>query len=396
MIPWISIIMISFWFSGNRLPCALGVSSVTPNFYGMHLEANLSTNSTNLLISIGWRLTWSTQSQPPNEKLNLLCDVYGNCPSGPSALTLMPLTAYCTMTGTSYDGTQYLSWAGINRQLSYPLSVIPLLPSNSLSTNDTNSSSLMFYISDRDWGLVTIYSNYALWSGILDILVTPRTDPTGGFNSSPRSTITAIVVMFPRCGGWNFTIPTSDPDGDTVQCSWSGTGWSSYCAQQSQIGYPGGYPFTLSSNCVLTYTGGLVTSSVFYSICIQMEDYYVSDLANYEAEFIANNGTNVTLPTPLSSAPLQFIVEISPNITSPCVLVSPLFSDPCILSCTQSISSVVPQSIVPSSYSNSINSTVYLNCSNGYYANPSNLSVTCVQTSTTTAQWIVNGLCFSM
>ena len=274
-------ILVYIWLWGNQWTRSWGLSSVEPIYYGMHLSADLNSNGTDLLISIAWQLTWSSQSPPPNEMLHLMCDVYGNCPSGPSYIVLMPSTAYCTTLGTSYDGTQYLSWAGINRQLLYPLSVIPLLPANSIATNDTNSSMLSFLIMDHDWGLITIYSNFAFYTGILELLVTPRTD-NKGFNNTPRSTLTAIVVMFPRCGGWNFTIPTSDPDGDPVQCSWSGTGWSSYCAQQSQSGYPCGYPFTLSRNCVLTYTGGFVTSSVYYAICIQMEDFYANDLSKYE------------------------------------------------------------------------------------------------------------------
>ena len=144
------LILVYIWLWGEECIRSCGLSSVQPNYYGMHLAANLNSNGTDLIISISWQLTWSSQSPPPNEFLHLMCDVYGNCPSGPSYIVLMPSTAYCTTLGTSYDGTPYLIWAGIDRQLSYPLSVIPLLPANSIATNDTNSSSLNLLIMDRD------------------------------------------------------------------------------------------------------------------------------------------------------------------------------------------------------------------------------------------------------
>ena len=213
--------------------------------------------------------------------------------------------------------------------------------------------------------------------------MTSRRKDNGGFNSTPRSPVAAIVVLFPGCGGYNFTIPNYDPDGDTVWCRWSNA--TAECNRCCKRAYGAPYPFTLSNDCVLTYTGGLVGSKVYYAVCIQMEDYYESDIADYEAALIAYNDTNRTATAPhrLSSASLQFVVEVSPNI-SPCQAVSPLINDKCSLgllgtiTCTQSITSVVSNAIVPMGYNKTINSTVHLNCSNGYYPNPSNFSVTCV------------------
>ena len=382
------ITLISLWVWWNHWGLVWGISSTRPYYYGVHLATNLVSNGTDLIISIAWRFTWSSQNQPSNEYLYNLCYNGVPCPSGSQNIRATSQNAYCTMPGTSFDGTTYVPWVGISSELYYPLSAIP-----------DNYSSIDIFVTDRDWGLVPIYTpSFAFWGALTIIMISHRTDNIT-FNNSPRSTLTAIVVLYPGCGGWNFTIPTTDPDGDVVQCRWSvGTGECNYCCQQSQVKYPGGYPFALSNDCVLTYTGNLESSSVNFAVCIQLEDYYASDWANYTAALIAANGKNqmVTPPQPLSSASLQFIVKISPNTISPCVAVSPLLTDPCIISCTQSISSLVPQSVVPSSYSNSVNSTVLLNCSNGYYANPSSLSVTCVQVNSTSAQWVANGKCSSM
>ena len=365
-------------------------ASTRPYYYGEHLTTNLASNGTDLIISISWRFSWSSQMQPSNEMLYYLCYDGTPCPSGPNYIRFMSQTAYCTTPGTSFDGTPYLPWVGIDSEFYYPLSTIP-----------SNYSFIDMFVMDRDWGLVPIYTTAAYWTALINVMISRRTD-TKEFNSSPRSSLTAIVVLYPQCGGWNFTISTSDPDGDVVRCRWSLPNTEcNYCCQQSQIKYPGGYSFSLSDNCELTYTGGLVNSSMTYSVCIQMEDYYqatyANDWANYQAALVAAIGRNetVTPPQPLSTASLQFIVKISPDTTSPCVPVSPLFSDPCTLSCNRSISSLVPMAIVPTSYSNNVNSIVYLSCSNGYYAIPTILSVTCVQTSSPSAQWVVNGMCTS-
>ena len=313
------------------------------------------------------------------------------CLYKPQKTRVMPQNAYCTTPGTSFDGTTYVAWVGVYNEFSYSLSEVP-----------KNYSSFygLLLVSDRSWGLVPIYSSssYATWSAQTMFMISPRMD-NNEFNNSPRSTLTAIVVLYPGCGGWNFTIPTSDPDGDIVRCRWSDIDQEcKYCCQKSQVKYPGGYPFALSDDCVLTYTGGLVNISVNFAVCIQLEDYYINDWDDYAAALIAANGPNqtVTPPQPLSSASLQFIVKLSPNTISPCVPASPLLTDPCVVSCNQNISSIVSQSVVPSSYSNSVNSTVVLSCANGYYANPSSLSVTCVQVNSTSAQWVANGMCSCM
>ena len=259
------ITLISLWFWQNHwgLVCGIGPTRPYYEYYGEHLATNLVSNGTDLIISIAWRFTWSSQNQPSYKLLNFIGIGIAPCPSGPQQIRVNSQNTYCTMPETSFDGTTYVPWAGIDSELYYPLSVIP-----------DNYSSIDIFVTDHDWGLVAIAPlfGYAFLGALTMVMISPRTD-NGGFNNSPRSTLTAIVVLYPGCGGWNFTIPTTDPDGDIVQCRWSvGSAECNYCCQQSQVEYLGGYPFTFSNDCILTYMGGLVNSSVNFAICIQIED----------------------------------------------------------------------------------------------------------------------------
>ena len=355
------------------------------HFYGEELAATLTSNATHLIITINWRLTWNTIKQPSSEKL-YTCVSGAPCPNGPNPILMAPKTAICKSTVTSIDGLSYIPWTGLDSELYY-----------SLNATLANYSTIGMTFQDRDWGLVTDFGNSGNFGGQLIVMTSRRKD--GGFNSTPRSPVAAIVTLFPGC---------NDPDGDVVWCRWSTA--TAECNRCCKSGYGAPYPFTLSNDCVLTYTGGLVTSKIYYAVCIQMEDYYATDVAVYEAA-IADNGTNqtnqtATPPERLSSASLQFVVEISPNI-NPCQAVSLLINDKCSLGlvggstsaltrCTQNISSVVSNAIVSDEYDNSINATVELNCSDGYYPNPSNLSVTCVQTNATSMKWVAEGQCSRM
>lgn len=124
-------------------------------------------------------------------------------------------------------------------------------------------------------------------------MTAPQID-NGLFNQSPRSPIAPIVDLQPGSGGYSFSIPTKDPDGDIVKCRWSvGT---SECQSACYATYAGGIPFFLTSGCSLTYTGGDVASCDYFPIRIQLEDYYVA------------------FPTLiLRSVPVQCIVGVCPQ-----------------------------------------------------------------------------------
>lgn len=383
---WCAAISLCFqiWAGRSWLPCD------STHFYGEELGANLSSNGTALLISISWRLTWNTKKQPNSEKLFTCVSGLGSpCAKGSTNILMEPQTANCKSTVTSIDSFQYVPWTGLSTVLYYPL-----------NATSTNYSTIGLTFEDQAWGLVTDFHESGYFGGQLIVMTSRRTD-NKDFNSTPWSPVAAVVVMFPGCGGFNFTIPTVDPDGDTVWCRWSTT--TAECNRCCKSSYGAPYPFNLSSDCVLTYTGGLVTSKVYYAVCIQLEDYYVNDAANYVAALIADNGTNITATPPhrLSSASLQFVVEISPNL-NPCVDISPLINDKCslgivgLISCQKSILTVVPHAIVYAGFDNSVNSTIELNCTDGYYPNPSNLSVTCVQASDTAGEWVAYGQCSRM
>ena len=83
-----------------------------------------------------------------------------------------------------------------------------------------NYSTIGMTFIDSNWGLVTAFLSTGNFGGQL-IVMTSRRKDNDGFNSTPSSPVAAIVVLFLGCGGYNFTIPNYDPDGDTVWCRWS-------------------------------------------------------------------------------------------------------------------------------------------------------------------------------
>ena len=97
-----------------------------------------------------------------------------------------------------------------------------------------------------------------------------------------------------------------------MKCRWATTLLE--CGDVCSATFNGGVtlppiPFSLSSNCTLTYTGTTPASLIYYPIAVMLEDYYPSN------------------PTsPMSSAPLQFIVGVR-NGGKPCV--SSLVADTC-------------------------------------------------------------------
>ena len=240
--------------------------------------------------------------------------------------------------------------------------------------------------SGTSWGLITYMGAFG---AEICLLTAPRID-NGLFNQSPRTPIAPLVDLQPGSGGYSFTIPTADPEGDIVHCRWSIT--ATECQSTCYASYTGGLPFSLTSGCNLTYTGGDVPSCNYYPICIQLEDYYVA------------------YPTlKLSSAPVQFLVGICPQTTPP-ISVTPLVVDNCSsnLAYESIVTSTTPpasagclnnlqlaNSIVPSSYPNAVNSTFPMACEAGYASSSSGtqVMVTCTQFNATYSDWTMSSNC---
>lgn len=168
---------------------------------------------------------------------------------------------------------------GYETETRYPISNVP-----------TNGTVIFMSFSSASWGLI---ANSGTFGAEACFLTAPQID-NGLFNQSPRSPIAPIVDLQPGSGGYSFSIPTKDPDGDIVKCRWSvGT---SECQSACYATYAGGIPFFLTSGCSLTYTGGDVASCDYFPIRIQLEDYYVA------------------FPTLiLRSVPVQCIVGVCPQ-----------------------------------------------------------------------------------
>ena len=102
------------------------------------------------------------------------------------------------------------------------------------------------------------------------------------------------------------------------RCRWSNG--DAECNGACAFGSYGAIPFELSSACLLTYTGDKNStnesndslSCQYYPICVQLEDYYPSSPT-----------------TRLSSASLQFIVQVCPNCGINCTNSIPLVADNC-------------------------------------------------------------------
>ena len=356
--------------------CEYSRLSNASHFYGEEMFADVTSDSTQEIITIHWRCMWKSDRAPDNEYLST-CSSGSPCPSGPSTIDMS--TSNCNAAGIdTVDGSaSYDSWTGVATVLYYPIGSVP-----------ASGTLIGMSFSDYAWGLLNpnLMSGWAYFGGQLLVLTARRTD-NGLFNNTPRSPVAAIVTLWPGCGGTSFTIPVVDPDGDPVQCRWSSsTAECQDCCYSTYASKSGGtaLPFTLTSDCTVTYTGGTVASNYYYAICIQMEDFYPS---------------NPTIR--ISSSSLQFIVEVAKN---PCsTQVSPLITDPCSLSmvaipqCTDSLIYVVPNAVVPSNYSNTVGSSVILNCAIGYApSSGGSVNVTCVKFNSTNGVWVASTRCSCM
>ena len=334
------------------------------HFYGEEMFADVTSNSTQEIITIHWRLIWNNGRVPTSEYL-YTCYSGSPCPSGPSSIILSPGSSNCNaQVITTVDGSAtYNAWTGVISSLYYP--IISLPPSGTI---------ISITFADADWGLLP--SSTMAYGGQLSVLTARRSD-NYLFNNTPRTAIAAILTIWPGCNGISFSIPVVDPDGDPVQCRWSNS--IDECSDCCYASYPGSLPFTLANDCTVTYTGGAVSSNSYYAICIQMEDFYPTN-------------QNVRI----SSASLQFIVEVA---TNPCSqAISPLYTDSCSLSmvaiCSDNLSSVVPNSVITSNYSNIVGSIVILSCASGY-APSSNGSVivNCVSFNSSNGVWVASAGC---
>ncbi|XP_052815878.1 uncharacterized protein LOC128242673 isoform X2 [Mya arenaria] len=148
------------------------------------------------------------------------------------------------------------------------------------------------------------------WSLLVTANLQPRAD-TRKINNSPKANISPIVRLQRGCNH-TITIPVSDVDGDIVKCrralgSRRNTGHNecaSICSAISNL-------WLDNNNCVLSY---MATTSGWYAVALQVEDF-----------------ANANASSPLSSIPVQFLINVydsqSNSCHKPVQLVSPTFPD---------------------------------------------------------------------
>ncbi|KAL3881494.1 hypothetical protein ACJMK2_027926 [Sinanodonta woodiana] len=129
-----------------------------------------------------------------------------------------------------------------------------------------------------------VHAGNGNWEMRVKANLAPRAD-TGRVNSAPQFDISPIVRLSYGCQH-KIRIPFSDLDGDEVRCRWAES------AQQECASICNGFVGAVldQSTCTLTYNAN--ASSGYYAVAIQMEDFTPGST------------------TPLSSVPIQFLVNV--------------------------------------------------------------------------------------
>ncbi|CAF4031459.1 unnamed protein product, partial [Rotaria magnacalcarata] len=136
----------------------------------------------------------------------------------------------------------------------------------------------------------------ASWSLASHIILTPRSD-NGLYNNAPVATVISPIYI-PQNQSKVINIPIADADGDPMRCRWaSGT------TECGQVCPPGSLPSgtIIFPNCTVIITGTVISD--WFAVTVVVED------------FINSSST-----TPLSSVPIQFLVDVvapSPCTTPP-------------------------------------------------------------------------------
>ncbi|XP_060598944.1 protein jagged-1-like, partial [Ruditapes philippinarum] len=153
---------------------------------------------------------------------------------------------------------------------------------NSFTLNTTTTKQFTFWFSSGTW--FALQSGGGFWNLNSTVDLATRQD-TGGINSSPTVNMPSVIYWQTGCS-YTYTLPVNDVDGDVIRCRWANG--STECADVCQA-------FSEASlneaTCTISYTAGTATG--FYAVAIQVEDFITT-----------------TSTTPLSSIPLQFMINI--------------------------------------------------------------------------------------
>ncbi|XP_076071887.1 uncharacterized protein LOC143043490 isoform X1 [Mytilus galloprovincialis] len=195
------------------------------------------------------------------------------CYHGCSGSIVNPMSYYCT------DYSVDENWSAGQRSIYY--------------TVPTSDNIFQLGYSSCCWISTLVVGRDSSWILLVTANLSIRND-TGKINTSPISAMQPIVRFKYGCS-YSLTIPVQDDDGDIVKCRWANSMNNMNYSQSNECysvceAFPGA--ILNETSCVLSYTAS--GSTGWHAVALQIEDYSVSDTA-----------------TPLSSVPLQFLVDIS-------------------------------------------------------------------------------------
>ncbi|XP_062615393.1 uncharacterized protein LOC134277123 [Saccostrea cucullata] len=151
------------------------------------------------------------------------------------------------------------------------------------------SSSTSYFIGYDSccWISSLVLNSNSNWRIATRVDLTYRQD-IGGINTSPVTAMQPIVRLQRGCSH-SIKIPVADDDGDTVRCRWGRNSPDDECS-----GICNSFPGAVlnEATCTLNYSS-VSNSAGYYGVAIQIEDF-------------ASPSSSI----PLSSIPLQFLVEV--------------------------------------------------------------------------------------
>ncbi|XP_078330906.1 uncharacterized protein LOC111125451 isoform X2 [Crassostrea virginica] len=236
---------------------------------GIFTWKHLSGSQVKVTHRMSWRNTYYSPVCDDNYKTSRTNRTFGSisCLSGCGSLSWSrpSISSVCTDYSTSED------WATFEGEFNVTL--------------PSSVSSIVIGYASCCWISTLQLNPGASWSISTRIDLTYRSD-IAGINSSPVTAMQPIVRLQRGCSH-SIKIPVADDDGDVIRCRWGRT--SSECG-----GICNSFPNSIldESTCTLNYSYVYDTAG-YYGVAIQIEDF-----------------ANSFSTTPLSSIPLQFLVEV--------------------------------------------------------------------------------------
>ncbi|XP_052696969.1 uncharacterized protein LOC128175386 isoform X6 [Crassostrea angulata] len=238
---------------------------------GIFTWKNLSGNQVQVTHRMSWRNTYYSPVCDDSYKTNRTQRTFGtvSCFEGCSLYSWSSpsIKSICTDYSTSED------WATYEGEFNVTL--------------PSSSTSYFIGYSSCCWISTLLLNSDSSWTIGTRIDLAYRQD-IGRVNTSPVTAMQPIVRLQRGCSH-SIKIPVADDDGDDIRCRWAVSSPTDEC--DGICGSLFGAVLH-QSTCTLNYSASTSTSG-YYAVAIQIEDFASSSSS-----------------TPLSSIPLQFLVEI--------------------------------------------------------------------------------------